>query len=175
MFVMFAGSERKRVPPTARTAAMLSDGCDHAIPRSGSLVAAMMPLLRPAPRATSASSAHAMHAWPISAGCDAAVSRRSLFCAAACDVPVDHKPLFAGGPGDGRLRARRGGLILWWLAAIAPQRSEDLWEIRNGLEDTEDCRSASRHGNQHVRLRGAQVSLFNALCPVPGAASLSST
>jgi hypothetical protein len=27
------------------------------------------------------------------------------------------------------------------------------------LEDTEDCRSAGGHGNQHVRLRGAQVRL----------------
>jgi hypothetical protein len=29
----------------------------------------------------------------------------------------------------------------------------------NGLEGSKDCRSVGGHGNQHVRLRGAQVSL----------------
>ena len=32
-------------------------------------------------------------------------------------------------------------------------------EVRNGLEGSKDCRSVGGHGNQHVRLRGAQVSL----------------
>ncbi len=30
-------------------------------------------------------------------------------------------------------------------------------ETINGLEDPKDCRSSCRHGNQHVRLRGAEV------------------
>jgi hypothetical protein len=35
----------------------------------------------------------------------------------------------------------------------------------NDLENSEDRRSAGRHGNQHVRLRDAQVS--EAFCPAP--------
>jgi hypothetical protein len=31
-------------------------------------------------------------------------------------------------------------------------------ESQNGLEDPKDRRSAGRHGNQHVCLRGPQVS-----------------
>jgi hypothetical protein len=36
----------------------------------------------------------------------------------------------------------------------------------NGLEGSKDCRSVGGHGNQHVRLRGAQVSLNGVTCPV---------
>ena len=36
----------------------------------------------------------------------------------------------------------------------------------NGLEGSKDCRSVGGHGNQHVRLRSAQVSLSGTTCPV---------
>jgi hypothetical protein len=36
----------------------------------------------------------------------------------------------------------------------------------NGLEGSKDCRSDGGHGNQHVRLRSAQVSLSGTTCPV---------
>ena len=36
----------------------------------------------------------------------------------------------------------------------------------NGLEGSKDCRSVGGHGNQHVRLRSAQVSLSGVTCPV---------
>jgi hypothetical protein len=39
----------------------------------------------------------------------------------------------------------------------------------NGLEDTENCRSAGGHGNQHVRLRGAQVDRTKTVCPARSA------
>jgi hypothetical protein len=32
------------------------------------------------------------------------------------------------------------------------------WEFTSGLENTEDRRSAGWHGDQHVRLRSAEVS-----------------
>ena len=47
------------------------------------------------------------------------------------------------------------------------------WETSNDLEDPENCRSAGRHGNQHVRLRSAQVDSIKAICPAPTARSLS--
>ena len=34
---------------------------------------------------------------------------------------------------------------------------QTTWETRNDLEDSEGCRSVGGHGNQHVRLRSAQV------------------
>jgi hypothetical protein len=33
------------------------------------------------------------------------------------------------------------------------------------LEDSEDCRGAGRHGNQHVRLRSAQIDCIETICP----------
>jgi hypothetical protein len=36
----------------------------------------------------------------------------------------------------------------------------------NGLEGSKDCRNVGGHGNQHVRLRSAQVSLSGVTCPV---------
>ena len=33
----------------------------------------------------------------------------------------------------------------------------NAWEAPNDLENSEDCRSAGGHGNQHVRLRSAQL------------------
>src|SRR5712675_2549777 len=39
------------------------------------------------------------------------------------------------------------------------------------LESSEDCRSAGGHGNQHVRLRGAQIDRIEAICPAPEATS----
>jgi hypothetical protein len=33
------------------------------------------------------------------------------------------------------------------------------------LEDSEDCRSAGGHGNQHVRLRSAQIDFIETICP----------
>jgi hypothetical protein len=42
----------------------------------------------------------------------------------------------------------------------------------NDLENSEDCRSAGGHGNQHVRLRSAQIAYLDAICPAPEAISL---
>ena len=53
---------------------------------------------------------------------------------------------------------------------LAPHRAKDLGETY-GLESSEDCRSAGRHGNQHVRLRGAQIDRIEAICPAPEATS----
>jgi hypothetical protein len=36
----------------------------------------------------------------------------------------------------------------------------------NDLESSKDCRSAGGHGNQHVRLRGAQIGRIGTICPV---------
>jgi hypothetical protein len=33
------------------------------------------------------------------------------------------------------------------------------------LEDSEDCRGAGGHGNQHVRLRSAQIDCIETICP----------
>jgi hypothetical protein len=33
------------------------------------------------------------------------------------------------------------------------------------LEDSEDCRSVGGHGNQHVRLRSAQIDFIETICP----------
>jgi hypothetical protein len=37
------------------------------------------------------------------------------------------------------------------------------------LENSEDCRSAGGHGNQHVRLRGASIDA-STVCPAPATA-----
>jgi hypothetical protein len=42
----------------------------------------------------------------------------------------------------------------------------------NGLESSEDCRSTGGHGNQHVRLRSAQIDRIEAICPAPQAIRL---
>ena len=42
----------------------------------------------------------------------------------------------------------------------------------NGLESSEDCRSTGGHGNQHVRLRSAQIDRIAAICPAPQAVRL---
>ena len=39
----------------------------------------------------------------------------------------------------------------------------------NDLENSEDSRSAGGHGNQHVRLRCAQIDGIEAICPAPAA------
>jgi hypothetical protein len=41
----------------------------------------------------------------------------------------------------------------------------------NGLESSEDCRSTGGHGNQHVRLRSAQIDRIEAICPAPQASN----
>jgi hypothetical protein len=46
---------------------------------------------------------------------------------------------------------------------------QTTWETRNDLENSEGCRSAGGHGNQHVRLRSAQVDSIKAICPAPTA------
>jgi hypothetical protein len=33
------------------------------------------------------------------------------------------------------------------------------------MEDSEDCRGAGGHGNQHVRLRSAQIDCIETICP----------
>jgi hypothetical protein len=40
------------------------------------------------------------------------------------------------------------------------------------LEDSEDCRGAGGHGNQHVRLRRAQIVCPETICPALAAALL---
>jgi hypothetical protein len=35
----------------------------------------------------------------------------------------------------------------------------------NDLENSEDCRGAGGHGNQHVRLRSAQIDGIETVCP----------
>lgn len=72
---------------------------------------------------------------------------------AAATTPAPHR--LRGGNRDPRLSSRR----------FAPGLDADQDQpIRieegdpNGLEDSEDCRTAGRSGNQHVRLRGAQVT-----------------
>ena len=40
------------------------------------------------------------------------------------------------------------------------------------LENSEDCGSAGGHGNQHVRLRSAQIDRIEAICPAPQAIRL---
>jgi hypothetical protein len=42
----------------------------------------------------------------------------------------------------------------------------------NGLESSEDCRSTGGHGNQHVRLRSAQIDRIEAICPASEAIRL---
>jgi hypothetical protein len=57
-------------------------------------------------------------------------------------------------PADKMSACATFGAVLFFPAVVVPQHEGD----RNGLEDTEDRRSAGRHGNQHVCLRGAQVT-----------------
>ena len=59
-----------------------------------------------------------------------------------------------GLPADKMSACATFGAVLFFPAVVVPQHEGD----RNGLEDTEDRRSAGRHGNQHVCLRGAQVT-----------------
>jgi hypothetical protein len=40
------------------------------------------------------------------------------------------------------------------------------------LEDSKDCRSVGGHGNQHVRLRSAQIDCIETICPALAALSL---
>jgi hypothetical protein len=48
-------------------------------------------------------------------------------------------------------------------------------EKQNDLENSEDCRSAGGHGNQHVRLRSAQIDGIEAtICPAPQRSAASS-
>src|SRR5260221_878360 len=49
---------------------------------------------------------------------------------------------------------------------------QTTWETRNDLENSEGCRSVGGHGNQHVRLRSAQVDSIKAICPAPAARPL---
>jgi hypothetical protein len=51
------------------------------------------------------------------------------------------------------------------LRDVAPNYSGDP----NDLENSEDSRSAGGHGNQHVRLRCAQIDGIEAICPAPAA------
>ena len=41
----------------------------------------------------------------------------------------------------------------------------NAWEAPNDLENSEDCRSAGGHGNQHVRLRCAQIVSIKSIRP----------
>jgi hypothetical protein len=49
-------------------------------------------------------------------------------------------------------------LVPYYVAGRAEFVRFDLMESLNGLESTENRRSAGRHGNQYVRLRRPQVS-----------------
>jgi hypothetical protein len=44
----------------------------------------------------------------------------------------------------------------------------------NDLENSEDCRGAGGHGNQHVRLRSSKIDCIEAICPAPEARLASS-
>jgi hypothetical protein len=44
----------------------------------------------------------------------------------------------------------------------------------NDLEDSKNRRSAGGHGNQHVRLRGAQIDRIETICPARSAICASS-
>ena len=66
------------------------------------------------------------------------------------------------------LRGVRGGLRFDFGATSRPNCLGGL----NDLEDSEDCRSAGRHGNQHVCLRSAQIVCPETICPALAAALL---
>jgi hypothetical protein len=57
----------------------------------------------------------------------------------------------------------RSGIVIW-CARFQNGGSQNGGS--NGLEGSKDCRSVGGHGNQHVRLRSAQVSLSGVTCPV---------
>src|SRR5712664_540001 len=64
------------------------------------------------------------------------------------------------------LRCVRGGFT------FTPARTSrhNPREAPNDLENSENCRSAGGHGNQHVRLRSAQtINCIGTICPVPEA------
>ena len=63
------------------------------------------------------------------------------------------------------LRYFRAGPKFNFGMSIAPDYLGDP----NDLENSEDCRSAGGHGNQHVRLRSAQIDDLDAICPAPEA------
>lgn len=70
----------------------------------------------------------------------------------------------ARNPEAGDLQYVRGGSRFNPGANVAPN---DLGDP-NELENSEDCRSAGGHGNQHVRLRDAQIDASDDL---PGSRS----
>src|SRR2546423_7147394 len=57
------------------------------------------------------------------------------------------------------------GLVLGSTPARAS--CQKTWETLNDLENSEDCRSTGGHGNQHVRLRCAQIDGIGTICPTP--------
>ena len=59
------------------------------------------------------------------------------------------------------LRYFRAGPKFNFGVSIAPDYLGDP----NDLENSEDCRSAGGHGNQHVRLRCAQIDGTETICP----------
>ena len=59
-------------------------------------------------------------------------------------------------------------------STLARTSRQTAWEDANDLEDSEDCRSAGGHGNQHVRLRCAQIDRIKTICPARSAIVASS-
>lgn len=59
------------------------------------------------------------------------------------------------------LRYVRAALTFSAGVSIAP----NLLGGPDDLEDSEDCRGAGGHGNQHVRLRSTQVDCIETICP----------
>jgi hypothetical protein len=57
---------------------------------------------------------------------------------------------------------------------LAPKLLAKLLGGWNDLEDSENCRSAGGHGNQHVRLRSAQIDLIETIGPARSAILASS-
>jgi hypothetical protein len=65
-----------------------------------------------------------------------------------------------------------GGTAFIWRTCAASVRAlrstpvrtsrQTTWETLNDLENSKGCRSAGGHGNQHVRLRSAQVDSIKA-------------
>ena len=61
-------------------------------------------------------------------------------------------------------------VLRWFGADVAPNYLGE----QNDLEYSEDCRSAGGHGNQHVRLRSAQIDGIKTICPAPQRSAASS-
>ena len=85
--------------------------------------------------------------------------RQRQTCAGAFDVPYLRYV-------QGGLRFNPGGDLCAKLPAS--KLLQTTWEDPNDLENSEDRRGAGGHGNQHVRLRRAQIDCIETICPARG-------